>query len=100
MTHYPEPFPALMDGRCRWGRAVVAGRIVRLRADVRNRRVVIRRDLPEPVGVGVVIGIEPERDRPLLLLNPRQRPWAGAAEVRGLLLDAALAHYRTVEETA
>lgn len=100
MNRYSKPSPVRTEGRHQWGRTVVAGRPVRMRADLRNRRVVIQLDTAEPGDVGVVVAIESEPPRSVLLVNPQQRFWAGASETRARLLGAVLAYYASMEERA
>ncbi|WP_026922888.1 hypothetical protein [Glycomyces arizonensis] len=100
MNRRPTPSPVRTEGRHRWGNTVIEGRAVRFWADLRNGRVVVQLDVPEPTDVGVVVAIGPEPSRPLLLVNPQQRPWAGTTEARAALLSAAVTYYRTVEARA
>lgn len=101
MNHRPQPSPVRTAGRHEWGRTVVAGHAIRMWADLRNRRTVIQLDTPDPRDVGVVVTIgdvdAADVCRPVLLVNPQQRSWAGTREARIRLLDFAVRHYRDIE---
>ncbi|MFC3494431.1 hypothetical protein [Glycomyces rhizosphaerae] len=104
MSRRPQPSPVRTAGRHEWGRTVVAGCAIRMWADLRNRRTVIQLDTPESQDVGVVVTIgdvgAADLGRPVLLVNPQQRSWAGTREARIRLLDFAVRYFRDMEASA
>lgn len=94
MDERAKTHPALVG----WGVADVAGRRLRLWADLSGGRVVVRIDEEAPRDVGLAVDIDADDRRGRMILAPRQAHWAGPA--RDEVLHAAIRHYNRVARIA
>jgi hypothetical protein len=77
-----------------WGKTEVAGRPIRLWANLTTGRVVVQTDEPEPKDVGVAVDLDSPIQPSLMLINTQQAEWAG--DLREELLNAAAQRFNEV----
>jgi hypothetical protein len=77
-----------------WGKTEVAGRSIRLWANLTTGRVVVQTDEPEPRDVGVAINLDSPIQPSLMLINTQQAQWAD--DLREELLNAATQRFNEV----
>jgi hypothetical protein len=78
--------PVITEDR-NWGKAEVAGRRIRLWANLTTGRVVVQTDDPEPRDVGIAVDLDSPIQPSLMLINTQQSDWAN--DLREELLSAA-----------
>ncbi|MEV3935596.1 hypothetical protein AB0K52_06420 [Glycomyces sp. NPDC049804] len=77
-----------------WGKAEVAGKRVRLWANLTTGRVVVQTDELEPRDVGIAVDLDSPIQPSQMLINTQQAEWAN--DLREELLNAATLRFNEV----
>ncbi|WP_460545033.1 hypothetical protein [Glycomyces halotolerans] len=76
----------------------MAGRLVRLWANLHSGRVIVQTDEPEPRDVGLAVNIDCDERPGYMMLNPQQLEWSEPA--REQLLRAAITHFNRMNSSS